>query len=227
MNRLHLFLSCILLIVNISVLAQPSSTLEKQKPKPYTWMFGAGWNIVDDDGRPFDNPFAVSQAWNYQFYPTRLMVDYYLNRGFSVEFAGCYNQYTEVKLINNTTNLKGTFFSADLNGKYSFYELLSSRVVDPYVSVGAGGTYRDVYRPAFRPTLNISLGMNLFFSEAIGVQLQSSAKFGVTTDFFATNSNYLQHSVGVVYKLVPRTDDISKRKYRWIKKKHKYKPQKM
>ena len=224
MIKKNIFLPLLLLFAGFPSFAQPLSWMGETKP--YKWMFGIGWNAVDDDGRPFCQPFDVNQSWNYQYYPTRLTVDRYLKRGLSVEFAGAYNNYTAGKLVNNSTNLNGLFLSFDLNCKYSFYNLLRTDWLDPYASLGVGGTYRDAYPTTFQPTLNAALGVNFFFYRGFGLQLQTSGKFGINADFYTTTANYLQHSVGFVYKMTPSTQQKGqgdKKRYGWTKKKYKYK----
>ena len=43
-------------------------------------------------------------------------------------------------------------------------------------------------------------GINFWFNNAIGIQVQSVGKIGVTSDFFG-KSDYLQHSIGLVVRL--------------------------
>lgn len=210
----------VLLFQGFAAFAQPHSWMPQ--PKPYTWMFGLGWNAVDDDGRPFCQPFDAPQSWHLLPYPTRLNVDRYLNRGFSVEFTGAYNRYNGANLVNGSTGLGGTFISLDLNGKYSFYNLLRTTWLDPYVSLGFGGTIRP---SNFVPTLNSAIGVNFWVYKNWGVQLQTSAKFGITSNFYRTDANYLQHSAGIVYKIEPGTKknkSNDKPRHRWIRKKKSY-----
>ncbi len=213
----------VLLILCGSAFAQPHDWMPK--PKPYTWMFGLGWNAVDDDGRPFCQPFDAPQSWHIRPYPTRLNVDRYLNKGFSVEFTGAYNRYNGANLVNGSTGLGGTFISLDLNGKYSFYNLMSVNWFDPYVSLGFGGTIRSAYPTTFVPTLNSAIGANFWVYKNWGIQLQTSAKFGIKSDFYRTDANYLQHSAGIVYKIEPgmkKNKSNDKRRYPWIRKKKSY-----
>ena len=223
MIRNNFLLPLALLLISVQATAQPLSWMGESKP--YKWMFGIGWNAVDDDGRAFCQPFDVKQSWNYLPYPTRLNVDRYLKHGLSVEFAGCYNTYTAGKLINDSTNLSGLFLSVDFNCKYSFYNFMPVNWLDPYASLGVGGTHRDAYRTTFQPTLNAAVGANFFFYRGFGIQLQTSGKFGITSDFYSTDADYLQHTIGFVYKTTTqqRKGQGNKRRYGWTKKKYKYK----
>lgn len=202
-----------------SSFAQPSGSMIPKKP--YKWQFGLGWNAVEDDGRGFCQPFDVKQSWNIPVFPSRLMVDRYLDKGLSVEFAGAYNYYKEDKLVNDTTNLSGLFISADLNCKYSFYELLQVKWFDPYLSLGAGFSQRDVYADPAGVTANVSAGTNFWIVRNWGIQLQASAKLGIGGSI---RNNYAQYTAGLVYKL---TDDngrsaFSKKRYKWTKSRPRY-----
>ena len=59
------------------------------------------------------------------------------------------------------------------------------------------------------------LGCNFWFSKVIGLQLQSGGKFGLTSPFMG-KSNYMQHSVGLVFRfetLASQKSEFSKKRY--------------
>jgi len=224
---MNVFRSLLLIVIVSSAqsaLAQPLHWMGQKKP--YKWQFGLGWNAVDDDGRDFCQPFDTKQSWNAPPFPSRLLVDKYLRKGFSLEFAGAYNNYKQGKLINDSTNRSGLFISADLNAKLSFAPLLyPMKWLDPYVSMGLGMTHRDAYDQTVVGTLNVSLGVNFWIYRNWGIQLQSSAKFGINGNFYTTNSDYLQHTASIVYKLPDRRDrgSFQKKQHKWTKKRPKFK----
>jgi len=187
-------------------------------------MFGVGWNFVEDDGRGFCQPFDVKQSWNSLPYPTRLTVDKYLKRGLSVEFAGAYTTYKLGKLINDSTNRSGMFLSFDFNCKYSFYHLVNVPWLDPYASLGLGMTQRTALPEAYTFTGNVAFGVNFWVYRGLGINLQTSGKIGLTSDFLGS-SDYFQHSIGLVYKIQPRkgNNNFNKRQYKWTNKKMRYK----
>ena len=168
---------------------------------PYKVMFGLGWSIWDNDGKPGD--IAAFDQMQAEVFPTRFFADYYFYKGWSAEVALAYVRYKGLRMVNNQANIRGTGFSTDVNLKYSFYSLLGKGLVDPYLIVGAGGTIHpssDTLVPSFFPTVNVGAGVNFWFNNAVGIQLQSAGKIGLTSDFFG-KSNYLQHSIGVVVRL--------------------------
>lgn len=224
MTDKRLILCLLLLIATSFSMAQPASWMGKKKP--YKWQFGLGWNAVEDDGRGFCQPFDVNESWNIPVFPSRFMADRYLHKGFSVELAGAYNDYKSGKLINSSTNLSGLFIAVDLNGKFSFYQLLQPRKwLDPYVSLGVGGTYREAHPQNFVPTANLGAGVNFWVLKSWGIQLQASSKFGINEDFFTTNANYMHYSASILYKIQgdQRDNSFSKKRYKWTKSRPKFK----
>lgn len=196
-----------------------------QYRKPYTWMIGVSWNVIDDDGRGLCQMFDVAETWNYEYFPTRIFVDKYIKHGISAEFSGAYVTYRAGKLINDSINRSGTFLAFDLNCKYSFYPLVSQRWLDPFVSLGFGITQRTAMPNVTTVTGNIGLGVNLFFYRGLGFQLQTSGKIALSGGFFG-KGNYLQHNAGFVYKFgsgIRETSNFNKRHYKWTSKKQKFK----
>jgi hypothetical protein len=202
--------------------AQPYSWMGK--PSPYRWFIGVGWTAIDDDGRDLCQPFDVEQSWNYLYYPTRIVFDKYLKKGMSLDFSGAYMQYSSSKLVNDTIGVSGMFISADANFKYSFNRFFRPWF-NPYVSGGIGGTHREAYRTAFVPTVQAALGVNFWIGK-FGIQLQTSGKVGVVSDFFAGDADYMQHNLSLIYKFTDRQGSSfnSKPRYKHIHKvKSKYK----
>jgi hypothetical protein len=167
----------------------------------YKMMFGLGWSAWDNDGNP-GGIFDVDQI-QAEVFPSRLLVDYYFYKGWSAEASVAFIRYKGTKLVNDQLNVKGLGLSADANLKYSFYNLMGKGLLDPYVIMGLGATIHpssDTLSKPFYPTLNVGAGVNLWFNNAIGLQLQSAGKIGLTSDFFG-KSDYLQHSIGIVMRL--------------------------
>lgn len=163
------------------------------------WTFGLSGHVVDDDGNPFSHLFDVSKAWNFLPYPTRLTIDGYYQSGISFQAEFAYNQYKTGKRINNEyIGSQWTFFSADAHIKYDLNEVFGpTNWFDPYVSGGYGFTLRS---SATKPTsfnFNAGLGFNIWIFDNLGLNLQSMAKFSMVEG----TSNYLHHSVGVIYKI--------------------------
>jgi len=176
----------------------------KRSVKKSPWVFGLGWTVIDDDGRPFNQLFEAEKAWNVVPYPSKVSVEKGLIQGWSVEAAINYNQLKDGKLVNgDIVSSSRSFLSVDINGKFSFAEFMKKRsFFDPYLLHGYGFTWRDVTTHHTVATFNIGLGFNCwFYNDKVGINVQSQAKFALTSPIIKTGANYLQHSLGIVYKL--------------------------
>ena len=174
------------------------------------WIVGAGWNIVDDNGKKTENFFGQSDAWNLQMYPSSVRVEKHLDKGFSFLFTGAYNNYKETKDINGLYNESSTFFSLDLGAKYNFVSLFYQNekrfgydynyldFLDVYAALGAGYTYRSTTQVNSAATINLGVGVNFSVYQNWGINLDATAKFGVN-NFWKTAANYTQYSFGVIY----------------------------
>ena len=216
----------IFITLSNSAMAQPYKTIKVYKP--YKWMFGIHWSIVEDDGTKFENIFNTATSWNLRPYPTKITVDRYIKYGMSMEAVVTYGQYVSKNIVNGETGLSGMILAADIHGKWSFYNLYApkARWVEPYVTFGAGYTYRSVSRPAHTPTINLGGGVNFWIMENLGIQIASNAKFGLLPNFWSSPGNYLQHSFGVVYRTPDERshkNQNDKKRYPWTKKNKRYK----
>lgn len=195
---------------------------EEMKETP--WVFGHGWNIVQDDaGKWFKNLFNVDKAWNMAPYPVRFTCEKWLYsnkdtsgaaRGWSIELMGAYNRYGVGNFLVDQTNpvlvdKEYQLLSFDIHAKYNFNKLLDLNklmgskkdIIQPYGTFGFGYTYRSLPSHPGCGTVNAGLGLNVWIYKGIGIQIQSIAKFGLEDRFPNAGSNYLQHSISVVYKL--------------------------
>lgn len=197
--------------------------IDKMKETP--WVVGHGWNIVHDDaGDWFKNLFNVDKVWNTAPYPLRFTVEKWLynkndsaraNNGWSIELMAAYNRYGVGNYLYDTkpapvlVGQEYTLLSFDLHAKYNFNKLLDlnklfgakKEVFQPFGTLGVGYTYRTLPAHPSTATLNGGLGFNLWIYKGLGLQVQSLAKFGLKDAFPHSGSNYLQHSISIVYKL--------------------------
>ncbi|MCE2681997.1 MAG: hypothetical protein ACK49D_04295 [Flavobacteriia bacterium] len=206
--------------------ANAQSQYLRRKNDPYKWMFGLGWNVIDDDGLAFSNLLDYQNSWNYLYYPTTLSIDKYFKKGWSIDGAISYNSYSTNKLINDSTGVKGIFAAADLSIKYSFLPRMAYYAdwLDMYLAVGIGMTYRQTMLTPLTPMTSLTLGANLWFSKHWGFRLQTCGKIGLVSDIWASNTDYIQHTIGIVYRMKPvyKSNFSNKRQYKWTRKKHNY-----
>lgn len=163
------------------------------------WIIQLGGNVVDDDGQPFNKAFDVNNSWNVLPFPTKLAIEKECKYNWNIELAFTYNTLKAGKTINNTIyTSEGSFFSADINGK----KILTKQFrIEPYLFSGFGYTMRSVSKYKDIVTLNAGVGFNIWaIDNVLGLNIQSTGKFGLTSPLLKTGSNYLQHSLGIIYK---------------------------
>ncbi|MFK7812429.1 MAG: OmpA family protein [Maribacter sp.] len=160
-----------------------------------SWVFGLGYNFVDDSGGGFDNLLAVKKQWNSLPYPNRISIGKYFKSGIGVEAIGTYNKYKAGKIVEKAINDSDkaylafdTRFSYDLNGLIG-----QTAWFDPYIGVGAGYTKANEIS---RVTYNGVIGFRTWFSDRFGLDFSSSGKWNLGNKA----SNHIQHSAGVVYQ---------------------------
>ena len=175
------------------------------------WSFGAGFNIVNDSGYEFAD-FSENLNFSVPFY---VSAEYYLNNKFSFMGMLSTNKLKEGKVYNEAYIVDGdvSYFSADLNTKFSFRDILNSYAFDPYVFIGFGytshGSFKTVQKeypygsgevPATgRLTINGGLGFNVWISQNWGVNLNLAGKWGANGG--SDKNNHKQYSLGAVYLL--------------------------
>ena len=161
-----------------------------------SWMFGLGYNIVDDSGTMFDELFSVKTQWNALPYPSRISIGRYFKSGIGVEGIASYNTYKVGKFIDGVTNLEEkNYVALDARLSYDLNKLIGETAwFDPYVGVGLGYTEAN-NQP--RGTYNAIIGFRTWFSDRWGLDLSSSGKWAMDN---SDATNHLQHAAGVVYR---------------------------
>ena len=163
------------------------------------WIIQLGGNVVDDDGKPFRQFFDVNKTWNVPPYPTKLAVEKELKYNWSIELAFTYNNFKKGKTVNNDVlKANSTFLAVDLNGKWIVTKLFR---VEPYLLAGFGYTMRSPSKYPGIATFNAGFGFNIWaIDNVLGLSIQGTGKFGLLNPVLQTSSNYLQHSLGILYK---------------------------
>ena len=190
----------------------------------HNWSFGAGVNIVDDGNQILGGIGDPNKYWNFSR-PFYISAEYYLNNMFSFTSMVSINQYKADKQIDGVIILDGheaSYFAFDLGSKYYFRDLIKTYKFDPYVFLGFGftniGKYQgkaiDKYYPGQdilvvpsigRMTINGGPGLNVWFSQTWGLNLNLAGKWGIATGDHEKKgndiSNQKQYSLGVIYFL--------------------------
>jgi len=192
----------------VAVLIASFSTSNAQdKNNPWAITFGA--NAVDfypvgedaPQGDYFDEYFNATDHWNILPSISTLSVSRYLSDGFVFTAKGSINRIdkfgsnsdpiTGAETTNKVDDL--TYYGLDGRVSYSFMDVINSNTIDPYLGVGGGYTWVDEIGAG---TLNGTLGFKVWFSESLGLDIQSTYKHSFE-DYLPT---HFQHSVGLTFK---------------------------
>ncbi|XCF06392.1 OmpA family protein [Tamlana crocina] len=143
-----------------------------------------------------DEFFNASDHWNILPSLSTISVSKYLSSGFSFGITGSLNKIenwgdkanTVPEEVNKVDDW--SYYGVDGTIKYNF---LQGTTIDPYLGVGGGYTWVDEIGAG---TLNGTLGVNIWFSENVGLTLQTAYKHAFE-DYLQT---HFQHSAGISIK---------------------------
>ncbi len=177
------------------------------------WAVELGMNAVDvfpvgevDDripaalrGEIFDEFFNVNDHWNILPSVSRLAISRYMGSGFVFTAAGSVNRISklgdlDVSNIGLGTTEDFTYYAADGEVKYSLKNALNSSWFDPQIGIGGGYTWVDEIGFG---TANALLGLKVWFSESIALNLQSTYKHAFEDSY---GIKHFQHSAGVLFQ---------------------------
>ena len=183
------------------------------------WAINFGVNAVDvfpvgentPQGGYFDEYFNVGDHWSILPSLSTISVSKYVGDNFSLQVAGSVNQIT--KWGQDSTNPSIgvndlAYYGVDGNVRYHFASLLNSSKIDPAIGIGGGytwieeGPYNTYSTKAGTNnlvgagTVNASLGLTYWFSENIGLFVESKYKHSFE-DYL---TKHFQHSAGISVK---------------------------
>lgn len=164
------------------------------------WELGIGINSVDfyptnsglsGHGTWFDEFINTTNHYNTTSSISKLSVARYLADGFSFEMAGTLNQISKV----GDNSISGeTYFGLGGAVKYDLNNVVGeSSWFNPYATVGGGYVWMGKFGAS---TFNGGLGINLWFSDYVGLNLETKYKH----TFESNIAQHFQHSIGVVVK---------------------------
>ena len=165
---------------------------------------GFGVNIVDFyiPGASFgDNvkDHLGNSDWNFLPSISRLTAEKYLDKGFSLQFAGSLNKIETVALENDSDFL---YWSLGLNVKYDLNMLIGETGwFDPFV--GLGGNYVSSENEMREGMLTTSAGFNVWFNDNLGLNFTTQSNFG----FADKVQDHIQSSLGLVIKFGGKDTD--------------------
>ncbi|MGB5417571.1 MAG: OmpA family protein, partial [Algibacter sp.] len=203
MKNLSRLLFAMLLVLGFS------NTYAQDENNP--WAISFGINAVDlypvgedaPQGDYFDEFFNAKDHWNVLPSLSTITVSKYLSNGFSLGLNGSINKIEkigEVTGVPSVTVNDMTYYGLDGIIKYSFADLLNCKTIEPYLGVGGGYSWIDDIGAG---TLNGSLGLNYWFTDNVGLNLQTSYKHSFE-DYL---SKHWQHSAGIAVKFGGKDTD--------------------
>ena len=221
MKHLNKILLAVMMVMGISAHAQDSNN---------PWAISFGVNAVDtktsaDGGKNwadkhFSQAFAVKDNWNILPSVSYLSVSKYVGDNFSFGLSGSVNKIDKyVKfaptapghdsrgyVVSNPGDLM--YYGIDATIKYSFMNMIKSKVIDPSLSVGGGYTFLG---DSSFGTLNPGAGLTLWFTENVGFELATKYKrtFGDREDASGTPDapSHFQHTAGIIFKFGGKDTD--------------------
>ncbi len=217
MKHLNKLFTALLLVAGLSSQAQDSNN---------KWAISFGVNAVDG-GRvsaaskvedQFSQYFDAQKYWNIVPSVSSLTVSRYVGDNFSFGLTGSVNKinkYVGERTYDATTNTNDyvvanpgdlAYYSVDGVVKYSFMNLLKSKMIDPSAHIGGGYTW---FGDASAGTLNGGLGLTLWFTEQVGLSLSSTYKHSFDDTRIANVDvpTHLQHFAGLTFKFGAKDSD--------------------
>ncbi len=201
MKHLSRFLAASLFVLGLST----ANAQDENNP----WAVSIGVNAVDvfptggdliNQGEIFDEFFNANDHWNILPSVSTISVGRYIGDGFTFTATGSVNKIDNVGELPDGTQVGVddlSYYAADGRVSYSFKNAIKSSWFDPYLGIGGGYTWLDDIGVG---TLNGSLGMNLWLTENLAFNLQTTYKH-VFEDYAVSNypPTHFQHSAGLTF----------------------------
>jgi outer membrane protein OmpA-like peptidoglycan-associated protein len=208
MKHLSRFLVASLLVLGFST----ANAQDENNP----WAVSIGINAVDifptggdltSQGEIFDEFFNASDHWNILPSVSKLSVGRYIGSGFAFTAAGSVNKienWGENPVTGESITVDDLSYYA-VDGKISYSFRSSSSWFDPYLGIGGGYTWIDDIGTG---TLNGSLGLNLWLTENLAFNLQTTYKH-VLEDYEMGDypPTHFQHSAGLTFAFGGKDSD--------------------
>ncbi len=185
------------------------------------WAVSFGVNAVDtkisaegNDSPKFVQLLNARKNWNILPSVSYLNVSRYVGDGFSVGLTGSVNKidkwvervpgtdYTD--MVYNPGDL--AYYGIDAAVKYSFMDLIGTKWLDPSLQVGGG--YQFV-GDASAGTVNGGVGLTFWFTEQVGLQLQTTYKHSFDDNRVPDYDvpTHFQHFAGITFKFGGKDTD--------------------
>ncbi|OIQ23420.1 OmpA family protein [Lacinutrix sp. MedPE-SW] len=217
MKNLSRLLFALVLIVSFNT----ANAQDQDNP----WAVKFGINAVDvypvgedaPQGDYFDEYFNVKDHWNILPSLSTVSVTKNVGDNFNVQVGGSINRISKWgEFGSGTPSVKVgdlSYYALDANVIYSLANLLGTKKFEPAIGVGGGYTWIEegLYNNNGRggnnnigsATLNGSLGLTYWFSENVGLFVESKYKHSFE-DYL---TKHFQHSAGIAVKFGGKDTD--------------------
>lgn len=181
------------------------------------WAIGFGVNAVHtrfgaaSDFQDKFTKFFKTEEWNVLPSVSYITVGRNVGSNFSIGLTGSVNKVDRIIYNNPTMGPDGgvlradvddlTYYAADAVIKYS---ILPKSWFNPFVHVGGGYTWLD---DQGNGTVNGGLGINFWFTENVGLTVQSTYKHTFEDQAEANVPRHLQHFAGLTFKFGGKDTD--------------------
>ena len=212
MKHLNKLFVSMLMFAGLSASAQDSNN-------PWAISFGANAVSTRASAYPkgaeftsrFNQFFNVDEYWNIIPSVSYLSVSKNVGGNFSFGVTGSVNKITKfVEWVGPTTNAAVvkdpglTYYAADGTIKYSLMSLLGSKVIDPALQIGGGYTWLGKESAG---TVNAGGSLTFWFTEQVGLSLQSIYKKAFTDRIGYEVPSVFQNSAGLTFKFGGKDTD--------------------
>lgn len=166
------------------------------------WQFHIGYVIIDDDGKPLSELLKAVNFRQFMVFPTKLGIEKRISDRWSAQGNFVFTAAKQGRLLNgevsgSTQHLLAIDFAAKSQISQA---LFYTSWFKPYYSLGFGYTQKSYSQYQKNVTLNLAFGSDFWIQEGVfAVSMQTQSKFGLHAPFIHNSSNYLQHSLALVY----------------------------
>jgi outer membrane protein OmpA-like peptidoglycan-associated protein len=176
------------------------------------WVIGFGINTVDvrtsteEVGTNFDDLIGTEE-WGGNTIPSisRISVEKYLKKGFTLQLAGTLNKLSTIIVEDDSDAM---YYSIDALVKYDLNHLVGQTGwFDPYL--GLGGSFQSIdsdiagFSGKSQGMFTGAIGFNTWFNDNLGLNFQTGYKH----HFESSGYSAFQHSLGLVIKFGGKDTD--------------------
>ena len=166
------------------------------------WAVGVGVNIVDfynsSDFSDNVKDHLGNSDWNFLPSLSRITGEKYLDKGFSLQFAGSLNRIDTRTTKNDVDFL---YWSLGLNVKYDMNRIFGDTGWwDPFIGVGGNYVSTD---GSGEGMISPQMGFNVWFNDNLGINFTTAANFAFANEV----RDHIQSSLGLVVKFGGKDTD--------------------